>query len=63
MEGRIAAILDGGDCDIGVESTVVDLCHTPPRLLRPGGITPEMLEGDGLLIRKGKKSYHRFVKK
>lgn len=44
MEGRIAAILDGGDCDVGVESTVIDLCHIPPRLLRPGGITPEMLE-------------------
>lgn len=44
MKGRIAAILDGGDCDVGVESTVIDLCHTPPRLLRPGGITPEMLE-------------------
>ena len=44
MDGRIAAIIDGGDCSVGVESTVVDLCHTPPRLLRPGGITPEMLE-------------------
>lgn len=44
MDGRIAAILDGGDCNVGVESTVIDLCHTPPRLLRPGGITPEMLE-------------------
>ena len=44
MQGRIAAVLDGGDCQVGVESTVVDLCHTPPRLLRPGGITPEMLE-------------------
>lgn len=44
MQGRIAAVLDGGSCDVGVESTVVDLCHTPPRLLRPGGITPEMLE-------------------
>lgn len=44
MDRRIAAILDGGDCDVGVESTVIDLCHTPPRLLRPGGITPEMLE-------------------
>lgn len=44
MTGRIAAILDGGDCSVGVESTVVDLCHNPPRLLRPGGITPEMLE-------------------
>lgn len=44
MNGRIPAILDGGSCDFGVESTVLDLCHTPPRLLRPGGITPEMLE-------------------
>ena len=44
MDGRIAAILDGGACDVGVESTVIDLCHTPPRLLRPGGITPAMLE-------------------
>ncbi len=44
MNGRIDAIVDGGDCDVGVESTVIDLCHTPPRLLRPGGITPAMLE-------------------
>ena len=44
MDGRIAAVLDGGDCAFGVESTVIDLCHTPPRLLRPGGITPEMIE-------------------
>ena len=44
MQGRIHAILDGGDCAVGVESTVLDLCHTPPRLLRPGGVTPEMLE-------------------
>lgn len=44
MNGRIPAIVDGGNCEVGVESTVVDLCHTPPRLLRPGGITPKMLE-------------------
>lgn len=44
MSGRIAAIVDGGSCEVGIESTVIDLCHTPPRLLRPGGITPEMLE-------------------
>lgn len=43
MQGRIAAVLDGGDCAVGVESTVVDLCGPVPRLLRPGGITPEML--------------------
>jgi len=44
MNGRIAAVLDGGPCDFGVESTVLDLSRTPPRLLRPGGITPEMIE-------------------
>lgn len=44
MTGRIQAIIDGGPCTIGVESTVVD-CTTPvPTLLRPGGITLEMLE-------------------
>lgn len=44
MDGRIAAILDGGDCAVGVESTVVSLCGEVPRLLRPGGITPEQLK-------------------
>ncbi len=44
MQGRIAAVLDGGDSEVGVESTVVDLCGDIPRLLRPGGITPAMLE-------------------
>ena len=39
MDGRIDAILDGGPCSVGVESTIVDLTCTPPRLLRPGGIT------------------------
>lgn len=43
MDGRIAAVLDGGDCTVGVESTVLDLAHGTPRLLRPGGITPAML--------------------
>ncbi len=43
MDGRIAAILDGGACEVGVESTIVDLTGDKPRLLRPGGITPEEL--------------------
>ncbi len=43
MDGRIAAVLDGGPCTVGVESTVVDLTGDTPRLLRPGGITVEML--------------------
>lgn len=41
--GRIDAVVDGGDCSVGVESTVISLAVSPPRLLRPGGITPEML--------------------
>lgn len=43
MEGRIDAILDGGSCTVGVESTIVDLTACPPRLLRPGGVTLEEL--------------------
>ena len=43
MDGRIDAIIDGGDCCVGVESTVITLAADPPRLLRPGGITLEQL--------------------
>ena len=45
MEGRIPLILDGGPCEVGLESTVVDVTGARPRILRPGGITLEMLEG------------------
>ncbi len=44
MSGRADAILDGGSCDVGVESTVVSLAGDKPRLLRPGGISVEQLE-------------------
>ncbi len=44
MDGKIDAIVDGGPCSVGVESTIVDLTCTPPRLLRPGGVTLEQLE-------------------
>lgn len=44
MEGKIDAILDGGPCTVGVESTILDLTVSPPRLLRPGGVTLEELE-------------------
>ena len=44
MDGKIDAILDGGPCAVGVESTIVDLTGETPRLLRPGGITLEQLE-------------------
>ena len=42
-DGKIAAIVDGGPCRVGVESTIVDLTEERPRLLRPGGVTPEEL--------------------
>jgi len=42
-DGKLELIVDGGPCQVGVESTIVDLTETPPRLLRPGGITPEQL--------------------
>ena len=42
-DGRIDAIVDGGSCRVGVESTIIDLSGEKPRLLRPGGITPEEL--------------------
>ena len=41
--GKIPLIIDGGPCRVGVESTIVDLTEERPRLLRPGGITPEQL--------------------
>ena len=44
MDGRIELILDGGECEVGLESTVITLATEKPRLLRPGGITPEQLE-------------------
>ncbi len=44
MNGRIPLIIDGGECEIGVESTVVSFAGEKPRLLRPGGITLEQLE-------------------
>lgn len=43
MHGRIEMIIDGGDVEIGLESTIVDLTGEVPMLLRPGYITIEML--------------------
>ena len=42
----VALVLDGGPCDVGIESTIIDLSRDgmPPRLLRPGHITPEQIE-------------------
>lgn len=44
MNGRIDMIIDGGDSDVGLESTIVDFTAGEPMILRPGYITKEMLE-------------------
>ena len=44
MSGRVSGIIMGGDCDFGLESTVVDFSDDKPMILRPGSITKEMLE-------------------
>ena len=44
MTGRIDAIIDGGNCDVGVESTVIDMSGDVPRILRPGGITYKQIK-------------------
>ncbi len=44
MDGKIPYIIDGGECAVGVESTVITLAGDTPVLLRPGGVTLEQLE-------------------
>ena len=39
----ISIVLDGGDCSIGLESTIIDCTTTPPQLLRTGAITAEQI--------------------
>lgn len=44
LSGKVHAIIDGGDCSVGLESTVVDVTREIPTILRPGGITESMLQ-------------------
>ncbi|SDC93443.1 L-threonylcarbamoyladenylate synthase [Belnapia rosea] len=46
LDGRIAAVLDDGPCEVGVESTVLDLTGSGPVLLRPGGVPVEAIEAE-----------------
>ena len=43
LQGRIPLILDGGRCQVGLESTVLDLQGQVPTILRPGAVTPEQI--------------------
>jgi L-threonylcarbamoyladenylate synthase len=44
LDGRIAAVLDGGPCEHGLESTIVDLVSKKPRILRAGPITQQQIQ-------------------
>lgn len=44
MNGRVSGIVVGGDCNFGLESTVIDMTMEVPMILRPGSITKEQLE-------------------
>ena len=52
MDGRIDAIIFGSDCQVGIESTVVDMRKDEPVILRPGRITAEDLSNaiDGMVL-------------
>lgn len=44
LDEKIDMVIDGGNVDIGVESTILDMTVDPPMILRPGAITKDMLE-------------------
>lgn len=56
MKGRIPLIIDGGSCEVGIESTVVDMTADKPVILRPGAITLDMIKDvlDSIESFKGK---------
>ncbi|MDR3522204.1 MAG: L-threonylcarbamoyladenylate synthase [Acidocella sp.] len=53
LAGKIVAVIDSGDCRVGVESTVLDLSGAEPFLLRPGGVSLEALEAAIGPVRRG----------
>jgi L-threonylcarbamoyladenylate synthase len=68
LKGEIDMILDGGPVEVGVESTVLDLSHHPPAILRPGSVTWEELEpfigkvvpaAEGKLLRRSPGTRYR----
>ena len=61
MTGRIDAIIDGGECNVGVESTIVDFTGENPVILRPGGVTYDDLKGVGLDVEIDKNILHSIA--
>ncbi|MES2273741.1 MAG: L-threonylcarbamoyladenylate synthase [Chlamydiota bacterium] len=69
LQGKVALVIDGGECEVGIESTVLSLVHPVPTLLRPGKITKAMLQevlgcavdlpsGEGPILSPGMKYRH-----
>lgn len=58
LDGRIAMVIDGGPCTVGLESTVLDLTCDPPVILRPGRITSAMLSA---LVSGVQPFVHRWI--
>ena len=56
LNGKIPAIVDGGQSAVGIESTVLDLTVSPPEILRPGMIHLESLVAAGLPLAAGSRS-------
>ena len=45
FDGKIEAVIDGGRCAVGIESTIIDLTTMPPKILRYGGLSIDAIEG------------------
>ena len=59
LDGRIAAVLDGGACPVGVESTIIGWQDGRPTLLRPGGIPAEVMYGVPVTCAGGWRTWPR----
>jgi len=54
----VEMVLDGGPCDVGIESTIVDLTREPPAILRPGRVSAQQIT-DALLVPLGESAADR----
>jgi len=58
LANAVEMVLDGGPCDVGIESTIVDLTHEPPAILRPGRVSAQQI-ADALLVPLGEPTVDR----
>ncbi len=60
LEGKVSAIVDGGETAIGLESTVVKVIDEVPVILRPGKVTPEEIEEKIGTVKIDNKVFNKF---